>query len=237
MTIRCITLDLDDTLWDCMPVIEQAERTFHAWMVRHFPRITARYEYDAMVAHRKQWFARYPELQHDLTTLRKRWLAAIAREAGYDEGLVEPGFRIFWEARNRVSLYDGVHETLSRLSERCVLGAITNGNADIHHIGIGEYFDFFITAAGAGVAKPHPDIFTAALDEAGTTARESLHVGDDPVRDVIGAARVGMRTIWVNPQGLPAPEGCTPDGIVRSVGEVVPWIAVRTSARRAKDEG
>ena len=237
MPIRCITFDLDDTLWDCMPVITRAERVFHDWLVQNYPRIAERYDHDSMVAHRKEWFAQFPELHHDLTTLRKRWLSVLAREAGYDEGLVEPGFRVFWEARNQVQLYDDVLGTLERLKGRYVLGAITNGNADVHHIGIGGYFDFFVTAARAGAAKPHPDIFTAALDEAGTAARETVHVGDDPVRDVIGAARVGMRTLWVNPHGSPAPEGCTPDGTVRSVGEVVRWISGRTNALRAKVEG
>jgi FMN hydrolase / 5-amino-6-(5-phospho-D-ribitylamino)uracil phosphatase len=227
MPIRCITFDLDDTLWDCMPVIRRAEQTFHMWLSVHYPRIAERYDHDAMVAHRKAWFARFPELHHDLTTLRKRWLALIARESGYDETLVEPAFRVFWEARNRVALYDDVTVTLERLRPRYRLGAITNGNADVHRIGIGHHFDFVVTAARVGVAKPHPEIFTAALDEAGTAAHETLHVGDDPVRDVAGAAAVGLRTLWVNPRADITPKGCTPDGVLCSVGEVVEWVESR----------
>lgn len=224
MSIRCITFDLDDTLWECMPVIDRAEQTFHAWLAEHYPRITARYDFEAMVAHRREWFAGFPELHHDLTTLRKRWLAFIARESGYDDALVEPGFMVFWHARNQVRLYDDVLTTLQILRPRYRLGAITNGNADVHHIGIGHYFDFVVTAAGVGVAKPHPEIFSAALDEAGTAAHETLHVGDDPVRDVKGAAGAGLRTLWVNPREQPAPPGCRPDGVVRTVGEVAAWV-------------
>jgi putative hydrolase of the HAD superfamily len=224
MTIRCITFDLDDTLWDCAPVIEGAERRFYHWLTEHYPRICERFSPEGLIEHRKDWFGQNPDLHHDMTHLRKRWLSVMARESGYDEGLVEPAFRVFWEARNQVCLYDDVLDTLEQLRGRFVLGSITNGNADVHHIGIGHYFDFSITAAGAGVAKPHPAIFTAALDEAGVSAREALHVGDDPQRDVVGAARVGLRTLWVNPRGLPTPEGCRPDGVVRRVGEIPGWV-------------
>lgn len=224
MPIRCITFDLDDTLWDVLPVINRAEETFHGWLSEHYPRITQRYDLQALIAHKRDWFAGFPDLHHDLTTLRKRWIGSIAKEAGYDEGPVEPGFQVFWHARNQVALYDDVLATLDRLKLRYSLGAITNGNADLDHIGIGHYFDFVITAAGVGVTKPHPRIFVAALDEAGTLAADTLHVGDDPVRDVAGAANVGMRTLWFNPRAEPPPPGCCPDGVVRTVAEVVEWV-------------
>jgi putative hydrolase of the HAD superfamily len=90
----------------------------------------------------------------------------------------------------------------------------------VHHIGIGQYFDFVVTAASAGHAKPSPEIFTAALDEAAVAAHEALHVGDDPERDVRGAARVGMHTAWVNTHGVKWPGGPRPDLEMPHVGEL-----------------
>lgn len=220
MNIRCITFDLDDTLWDCAPVIHRAEQRFHAWLAAHYPRITRYLGLEAMIQHRQDWFGLRPHLHHDFTTLRKQWLAALAQEYGYDAGLVEPGFRIFWEARNQVQPYDDVLETLDLLKRHHVIGAITNGNADVHHIGIGHYFDFVVTAARAGAAKPSPQIFMTALDEAGVAATEALHVGDDPERDVVGAAQVGMRTAWVNGRDQPWQGTVLPDLVVRHVGEL-----------------
>ena len=40
MTIKCVTLDLDDTLWDCAPVIEAAEATFYEWLSENYPELS-----------------------------------------------------------------------------------------------------------------------------------------------------------------------------------------------------
>ena len=101
---------------------------------------------------------------------------------------------------------------LRTLSSRFTLGAITNGNADPDAIGIGHYFDFVVTPAEAGAAKPSPEIFHAALSAAGTEAASAVHVGDDPERDILGAAAVGMQcTVWVNASLAPWPGGRLPD--------------------------
>ena len=227
--IKCITFDLDDTLWEVTPVILRAERRFYDWLTQHCPRITARYSADALMDHRKSFISAYPELHHNLTQLRKNWLGALAREAGYDESIVEPGFRVFWEARNDVSVFTEALDALDSLSGFYRLGAITNGNADVNVIGIGHHFDFVVTSESVGAAKPHPDIFHAALAQAEAAPREVLHVGDDPARDVCGAAEVGMRTVWVNTAGEPWPGGPEPDAVVRRLDELEPILSSLTA--------
>lgn len=220
VNVRCITFDLDDTLWDCGPVLLRAERATYHWLAEHYPRVAARYAHEDLVSHRRRFFTRFPEMSHDLTWLRKRWLAHLAEEAGYDESLVEPGFRVFWENRNAVTLFEDAHDVLQGLRGRYRLGAITNGNADVHHIGIGHYFDFVVTAAQAGSAKPAAAIFHAALAAAGVAGSEALHIGDDPARDVLGAGAVGMRTVWFNPALTPWPGGRQPDAVVRRLRDL-----------------
>ena len=225
MPLRCITFDLDDTLWDCEPVIARAEQRFYDWTADNYPRITERYAHDAMVVHRRRFFTRFPDRGHDFTWLRKRWLAHLAEEAEYEaEHVVESGFRVFWEARNEVTLYEHVDEVLQGLRQRFRVGVITNGNADVHRVGIGHHFDFVITAASAGAQKPAPRIFHAALQAAEVHASEAVHVGDDPTRDVLGAGHVGMRTIWYNPSLAAWPGGRTPDAVVRNLREVAAEI-------------
>ncbi len=219
--LRCITFDLDDTLWDCEPVILRAEERFHEWLGENFPRICERYRPDAMSKHRRRFFTRFPEKGHDITWLRKRWLAHIAEQAGYGhEEVVEPAFQVFWKARNEVELYEYTHELLGCLRKRYRVGCITNGNADVHHIGIGHYFDFVVTAAAAGASKPDPRIFETALRTGGVSAEETLHVGDDALRDVLGAGALGIRTVWFNPALTPWPGGRQPDHVVRNLREL-----------------
>ncbi len=220
MPIKCITFDLDDTLWECESVIMGAERRFYEWLLAGYPEIAAEYPLETLLAHRREFFERFTDMRHDFTILRKRWLAHIGEAWGHGDRLVEPGFRVFWEARNEVELFADVPMVLEGLSQRYRVGAITNGNADVHHIGIGHWFHFVVTAADAGALKPHADIFETALVLAGVRPGEIVHVGDDPVNDVKGAAEVGMRTVWVNTAGDPWPGGPVPDAEIKALGEL-----------------
>ena len=124
--IRCITFDLDDTLWDCDPVIARAEWIFYEWIEAQLPALGARFSEDELREHRRRHAQANPDIRHDLTRLRKLWLAALAAEHGYPPVLAEAGFRVFWEHRNAVHLYDEAAATLARLGARYRLGAITN---------------------------------------------------------------------------------------------------------------
>ena len=218
---RCITFDLDDTLWECGSVIRAAENAFYEWLGQHLPRITARFDHNQLLAHRHAHYAQHPHNTHDITWMRKDWMRRIAADFDYGEEVVEPAFRVFWEHRNAVELFPNATEVLHRLGREYAIGAITNGNADVNYIGIGHHFDFVVTAADAGAAKPSPAIFKAALDAAGVRADGVLHVGDDPKRDIAGAVAVGMKTAWFNPEQRPWPGGQVPDVVIRELDELV----------------
>jgi putative hydrolase of the HAD superfamily len=220
MAVRLITFDLDDTLWECASVISAAERVFYGWLAKHYPRITRRLELEALIHHRRTFFNTCDGISHDVTSMRKRWLKKLAGEFDYPEDLVEPGFRVFWEHRNAVTLFDDASELLPALKQRYTVGAITNGNADVHFIGVAHLFDFVVNAAQAGAAKPSPVIFNQALARAGISAAEAVHVGDDPVTDVRGASGAGMRTVWFNPEREPWPRGPRPDAEIAALPEL-----------------
>jgi len=221
MTIFCITFDLDDTLWESEPVLANAEAKLYEWIETTCPDIACAHSRDALLAHRRTHYASIPEIRHDLTRSRILWLESLLREWGYGAELAEIGFRVFRKHRNAVTLFDDVPRVLGQLGERYAIGAITNGNADVHRIGIGHHFDFVVTPAEAGAAKPDPAIFDFALGAAGVPAGSVVHVGDDPVRDVSGAAALGLRTVWMNPDGKTWPGGRRPDAEIRSLDSLL----------------
>ena len=75
--IKGICFDLDDTLWDCAPVIERAEQRFYEWLDTHYPRITARYDYRTLIDSRIHHFGAHPQWHHNLTQMRKHWLRIV----------------------------------------------------------------------------------------------------------------------------------------------------------------
>ena len=224
MTIRCIAFDLDDTLWECHPVIERAEHRFYEWLQSYYPKVSQKYSEAELLTHRMAFMHSHPDNRHDLTTLRKQWMVQLANEVEYnlkqDKNFVDNGFEVFWLARNEVAFFDGTLARLEALSTRYSLGVISNGNADVNHIGVGHLFDFVLSSETAGVAKPHPDIFDQALSLSKTEKHETVYVGDDPKRDILGAHGAGIHAIWLNPSLKPWPGGQTPTAVIQHIDEL-----------------
>lgn len=219
--IRTITIDLDDTLWAIHPVIMRAEQALHAWFKDNYPRITEMFTPEAMFKLRESIIAEYPGKSHDLTFLRRSVIGRLGIAAGYGDKLVDDAMDVFNIFRNDVEIFPEVRPALGELRERFSLIAVTNGNADLERIGIGELFDGFVSAGMAGAAKPAREIFDAAVAAGGADAEQTLHVGDHPEIDVVGAQDAGLRSVWVNRDGHDWPGHLQrPDGIVKDVGEL-----------------
>ena len=220
MSIKCIAFDLDDTLWECHPVIVRAEQRFYDWLAIYYPNITQKYTAPQLIEHRMVFMREQNENKHDLTYLRKFWMERLAAEVGYDSSYIESGFEVFWLARNEVTFFDGTLDILHNLSTKFTLGVITNGNADVNHIGVGHLFDFSLSSERAGVSKPHIDIFHQALALSGSLKQETVYVGDDPKRDVLGAHGAGIHAVWFNPKKQAWPGGRTPTAVIRHMNEL-----------------
>ena len=219
--IRAITLDLDDTLWAIDPVIRKAEARLWDWLSTNYPRIPATFESEDLLALRQAVVEQYWDKSHDFRFLRKKVLAQVAIESGYDDDLVEPAFEIFDDARNEVELFPDVRHELEVLYERYTIVAVTNGNASLEKIGIRHLFHAVVTASETGSAKPARPIFDAAIRASGASSEEILHVGDHPHTDVDGARQAGLSTAWVNRTDETWPDSLDePDAVVSTMTEL-----------------
>jgi len=219
--IKAITLDLDDTLWPIWPTIERAEQALNDWLSQHAPATAALLGQPAARHEiREHVNDLHPELKHNLSALRRKSIRLALSRSGEDPGLAEPAFDIFFAERNRVTLFDDALQALAFLSSRFPLVAVSNGNADIHRIGIGAYFRAGISAQQLGVGKPDPRIFQAAAAAAGVQAGEVLHVGDDATLDVLAALDCGMQTVWVNRADYLWPHPALPHETVTTLTEL-----------------
>ena len=216
--IRAITIDLDDTLWPVWPTIARAEAALAGWLATHAPATAALFgDAPALRAIRVRMNELRPDLRLDLSALRRESIRLALTQAGDDPALAEPAFDLFFAERQRVELFDDALETLEFLSARYPVVALSNGNADVHHIGIGRYFKDSLSATRLGVAKPDARIFHAAAQAAGVASSAVLHVGDDALLDAQGALDAGMQAAWLNPAQAAWPQGRPPHATVASL--------------------
>jgi HAD superfamily hydrolase (TIGR01549 family) len=94
--------------------------------------------------------------------------------------------------------------TLESLRQaRIRLGVVSNGSDDanahrlLDRAGLAPFFQLILTSAAFGRRKPDPTIFEAALTHLDARPGEAVMVGDNLEADILGAAGVGMNTIWI----------------------------------------
>jgi len=142
----------------------------------------------------------------------------------------ELALRIFTRARQldrRLILFGDVLPVLGKLRGRgVVLGLVSNLNRGLDgycsELGLSGYIDFALTSFEIGAEKPHPPIFLAALERAGVSAAEAIHVGDQYHSDVVGARGVGISPLLLDRDGFW--EGVNDCPRIRSLSEIVDYL-------------
>ncbi len=200
--IKLITFDLDDTFWDIGPVIVKAEKDVRAWLHEKVGEIQWGSMSDFLV-YRKELIKIAPSLEWDISLLRQQIYNEKLKEVISDEKerriIIDRAYEMFIKKRHDVTFYDGVYDSIKKLSSSYNLGVLTNGNADIFKFPIGQFFDFSINSKDVKDNKPNRPHFRRAIEEHGNVSfEEMLHIGDHQTNDVYGAHQLGIKTIWFN---------------------------------------
>lgn len=111
-------------------------------------------------------------------------------------------------------LNQGVGELLNELRGRYRLGLICNTGRTpgailtivLQRLGVLDHFDVLTFSDVVGVRKPDPQIFHLTLEQLQVSPDRTLHVGDDPSTDVLGARRAGMWAALLGPSEVSFPE-------------------------------
>jgi putative hydrolase of the HAD superfamily len=102
-------------------------------------------------------------------------------------------------------LFPETLEVLEELRRRQYkLGVISNFDSRVYSVmkslKILSYFDSITISSETGYAKPHPEIFRAAIRTAGVPGNRILFVGDNLEDDVQAGAAAGLHTILIDRQ-------------------------------------
>ena len=112
---------------------------------------------------------------------------------------------------------------LTAAKESARLGIISNTDPDILEASvklIGVEFDALVTAADARAYKPDKAVFETAIEKIGGDPDRWLHVAFGFNYDLNPAREVGLKTAWVNRNGIARPPGVRADYEIRSLAEL-----------------
>jgi putative hydrolase of the HAD superfamily len=228
--VRAVSLDLDDTLWPVLPALIEAEHCVDRWLQQHHPDVASAWPIEAMRELRDQIARDNTHLSHDFSEQRRLTIRHAFAACGIDDAPVDELWRIYFAARNNVELYPDSLAALERINALVPLVSISNGNADLEVIGLHHFFHTRLNASGVGVAKPDARIFMAAAEALHVAPADILHVGDDPLLDVVGAREAGLRTVWLNRNGETWSHGPAPDLEFPDMTALADWMEASAAA-------
>ncbi len=227
---RAVIFDLDDTLYPLDGFVESGFDAVSRYLDRTWgvPRRASR----AALLHASRNGERGRELQ--------RCLSRFALPLSLVPSLVD----MIRAHRPRLRLPRASFDTLVGLRARWRLGVVTNGlpamqARKVAALGLSPLVDTIVYAHAVGTRAGKPDAgpFLEAAARLGVPAGRSVFVGDDPVADMLGASRAGMRTIQVATYRLPFIQPThAADATVRSLTEV-PHVAERLMERHGGVHG
>jgi FMN phosphatase YigB (HAD superfamily) len=130
----------------------------------------------------------------------------------------------------------GMPEALAGLRQLGLrLGCVSNafmGAKVLHSImeerGLGQHLEMTISSCEFGWRKPHPSIYEAAVAKMGVANDEVIFVGDRVEQDVVGPAKLGMRSVLTLQYRQEDPEAgaVKPDAVIAHLSEL-PEVARR----------
>lgn len=198
-SVKAMSFDLDDTLYDNYPYIRRAEQQLMDFLHQSFAK-TRHTDMSFWRKFKARLLFAHPELHADMGVLRKKTIQQGLFACGYSEAEAQQGseqcFHYFYQQRSDFKVDAGIAAVLKRLAKKIPLVAITNGNVDLGRIGIGNHFQLCLKASIKQPMKPSPQMFSLAADYLGIAPQQILHIGDNMHADVFGAINAGFAAAW-----------------------------------------
>lgn len=192
--IRAVVFDLDNTLVDFMKMKRRAIEEAIPAMIDAGLEITPDYANKIIDEIYKEQGIEYQQVFDE-------FLKRVLQKVNYK--ILSAGIVAYRRAREAALIpYPHVYSTLNKLLKLGIkMGILSDAPSkeawlrlaylNFHHI-----FDAVVTFDDTGVRKPNPLPFKMILERLNVKPNEALMVGDWAERDIVGAAKVGMKTAF-----------------------------------------
>jgi putative hydrolase of the HAD superfamily len=192
--IKAVIFDLDNTLVDFMGMKKQAISAAIQSMIDAGLSLSA-------TEIQERIDAIYSERGIEFQNVFDQLLYDVFQKVDYK--ILSAGIIAYRRAREAALVpYPHVNMTLVALLKRGVRLAVVSDAPGreawlrLCYLNFHQIFDAVITFEDTRERKPSPAPFRRALDLLGVSAEETIMVGDWPERDVVGAAKLGITTVF-----------------------------------------
>ncbi|MFT6914996.1 MAG: N-acylneuraminate-9-phosphatase [Motiliproteus sp.] len=236
--LKALFLDLDETLCDTLGANEQAKQLMKRSLdAQYGGKCDAQAVANAYVCGiYREWTdpqrARYLPVIEQQTEAAFRLL--LVRDLLIEQGIDPVSDKVIQALqdsfdRDRLEAFDfypGIPEFLAEARKLFTLVVITNGPAfsqtpKVEAVRLADHVDHIIIGGQEPEQKPARSIFDKALQLAGCSAHEAIHVGDSLAADIVGARNSGITSIWIqHQQPLDAELGVNPEHRVLHPSEI-----------------
>ena len=128
--------------------------------------------------------------------------------------------------RYRLECYDGVYDILNDLKRHYQMAAVSDGQSlwampELQSVSLDHLFAPVVVSGDHGYRKPDARLFNKALEVMQLPPEEVIFIGNDMYRDVYGAHKLGMKTVFFKSnQGDHNYHGAEPDYIIYNFNEL-----------------
>jgi putative hydrolase of the HAD superfamily len=203
-----LSFDLDDTLYQNEEVIDAAEQAQFDVICELIPE-AAKVGMPFWSALKWQVAKQRPEVAHDVTEWRYEVIRqGLAHFGALNNENLEQVFNQFYLARSNFTVPKLTFDVLEQLKQRFTLVTVTNGNADIERIGLGDYFaGYYRAGLNNCKMKPYPDMLVKVMQDFSVDPHQILHLGDNVGSDIQASINAKVPNFWFNPDRKRYPSG------------------------------
>lgn len=139
--------------------------------------------------------------------------------------------------REKPFVYEETFQVLDKLKGNYKLLLLTNGSPDLQNTKLAitpeivPYFDQIVISGDFGRGKPDPSIFEHSLERMGLTKDDVIMVGDNLLTDILGALRVGIKSVWINRHNKERLADVIPDYEIKHLEELFPLLSELKTAK------
>ncbi|OGJ49673.1 hypothetical protein A2335_00775 [Candidatus Peregrinibacteria bacterium RIFOXYB2_FULL_32_7] len=199
--IKAVLFDIDDTIYEFLPVHKKALKTAHeVYLV---------YEEISESEFEKQFQQSWDIVKSSLKGTASGSNRVLIfqnlverRLKRFDSSIILELYNAYWNSfLDDITLFEGVLDLLEFLKNNNIkIGFITDLTAFVQmrklsKFKLSGYIDAFVSSEECGNNKPHKIIFDRLLQKLGVSPETAIMVGDTASKDIAGAKRLNIRTI------------------------------------------